>query len=226
MPLQNRVTPFGDLISVEARGTMFGNRGVLHNHQREVVRFHQVRRWIICVLEFRGRHREPMMQPNRYTELFFLDEATALAAGHRPCAECRFQDYQHFRRCFAAAGSGFDGRLPSADQIDARLHADRLAGRGVRKTYTEDIVALPDGVFIVRDDEPWLLWESALHHWTPAGYDRREGRPAGGMVTVLTPRGTAAAIATGYLPGVHVSAQTPPPTPSPAKGGGFSPHDT
>jgi hypothetical protein len=206
MPLQNRVTPFGNLIAVEARGTMFGNRGVLHNHQREIVRYHQVRRWIICVLEFRGRHREPMMQPNRYTELFFLDEATALAAGHRPCAECRHRDYQHYRRCFAAALAGTDGRLPSADEMDVRLHADRLQGRGIRKTYTGDIATLPDGVFIVRDDEPWLLWDGALWRWTPGGYDRQEARPAGGAATVLTPRGTVRAIGAGYLPGVHGSA--------------------
>ena len=169
MPLQNRVTPFGDLIAVAERGTMFGNRGVLHNHQGEIVRFHQVRRWIICVLEFRGRHREPMMQPNRYTELFFLDEATALAAGHRPCAECRHRDYQHFRRCFAAGTGISNGRLPSADEMDAHLHTDRLISRGVRKTYLDDIAVLPDGVFIVRDGEPWLIWDGSLHHWTPGG---------------------------------------------------------
>ena len=205
MPLQNRVTPFGDLIAVAERGTMFGNRGVLHNHQQEIMRFHQVRRWIICVLEFRGRHRELKMQPNRYTELFFLDEATALAAGHRPCAECRYQDYQHFRRCFVAAEAGSDERLLSADQIDARLHEDRLMGRGVRKTYSDAIALRPDGVFIVRDDEPWLIQEAALHHWTPAGYDRREVRPTSGTVTVLTPHGTVEAIAAGYVPGVHRS---------------------
>jgi hypothetical protein len=207
MPLQNRVTPFGELIAVEARGTMFGNRGVLHNHQREIVRFHQVRRWIICVLEFRGRHRELKMQPNRYTELFFLDEVTALAAGHRPCAECRHQDYQHFRRCYAAGAGGSNGWLPTADEMDVRLHEDRLQGRGVRKTYSDNIAALPDGVFIVRDDEPWLVWEAALHHWTPTGYDRRETRPSGGSVTVLTPRGTVGAIERRYLPGVHLTAR-------------------
>ncbi len=100
MPLQNRVTPFGDLIAVPERGLMFGNRGVLHNGERRIVRNSQLRRWIVCVLEFRGRSR-PIMRPGHYTELFFLDEATALAAGHRPCAECRHQDYQTFRRCWA-----------------------------------------------------------------------------------------------------------------------------
>lgn len=208
MPLQNRVTPYGDLIAVDARGTMYGNRGVLHNQQREIVRYHQVRRWIICVLEFRGRHREPMMQPNRYTELFFLDEATALAAGHRPCAECRYRDYQHFRRCWAAADGDASEALPSADQLDLRLHADRLAAPRARRTYNHDLAALPDGVVVIRDDEPWLVWESNLLHWTHGGYDRRESRPASGQVTVLTPRGTVGAIAAGYQPGVHESALT------------------
>jgi len=205
MPLQNRVTPFGDLIAVTERGTMFGNRGVLHNDRREIVRAHQVRRWIICVLEFRGRHRTPMMQPNRYTELFFLDEATALAAGHRPCAECRHRDYQHFRRCFATAHGIPSDALPSADEMDRRLHADRVTAPGVRRTYLDDFRTLPDGAFIVRDDAPWLLWDGSLHRWTPGGYDRREARPPGGEVTVLTPRGTVAAIAAGYVPGVHGS---------------------
>lgn len=206
MPLQNRVNPFGDLIAVSDRGTMFGNRGVLHNHQRQIVRAHQVRRWIVCELEFRGRHRE-VMQPNRYTELFFLDEGTALAAGHRPCAECRYRDYQHFRRCWATAHGGSLDAPPSADEIDRRLHADRVTAPGVRKTYVDDIATLPEGVFIVRDGEPWLLWESALLHWTPAGYDRREARSAASPVTVLTPRGTVRAIAAGYVPGVHRSAR-------------------
>ena len=205
MPLQNRVTPIGELVAVADRGTMFGNRGNLHDRQQRIVRYSRGRRWIVCVLEFRGRQRA-IMQPGSYTGLFFLDEATALAAGHRPCAECRYRDYQHFRRCFAAADSDLGGQLPSAGQIDARLHADRLMGRGVRKTYTDDIAALPDGVFIICDDEPWLLWEATLHRWTPAGYDRREERPARGEVTVLTPQITVQTIVAGYMPGVHLSA--------------------
>jgi hypothetical protein len=206
MPLQNRVTPFGELIAVPERGTMYGNRGVLHNAQRQIVRSHQVRRWIICALEFRGRHRTPMMQPNRYTELFFLDEATALAAGHRPCAECRYRDYQHYRRCWTIAHGGSLDALPSAERMDQHLHTDRVTAPGVRRTYDVEIDTLPDGVFIVRDGEPWLLQDSALLHWTPGGYDTREPRPERGQVTVLTPRGTVGAIAAGYLPGVHSSA--------------------
>lgn len=204
MPLQNRVSPFGNLIAVADRGLMFGNRGVLHDAQRRIVRYSRGRRWIVCTLEFRGRHRE-IMRPDRYTELFFLDEATALAAGHRPCAECRHQDYQHFRRCWMAAGEERLGARPSADEMDARLHLDRIVTPGVRKMYDDDISALADGVFIVRDDAAWLVWGSGLWRWTPGGYDQREDRPTRGTVTVLTTRRTAGTIAAGYRPIVHPS---------------------
>lgn len=206
MPLQNRVTPFGDLIAVPDRGLMFGNRGVLHNAQREIVRYSRGRRWIVCQLEFRGRHRT-IMQPNRYTELFFLDEATALAAGHRPCAECRHQDYQHFRRCWMASVDESRSPPPSAEEIDARLHLDRIVAPGVRHRHDDDIAALADGVFIARDDAAWLVWGSGLWRWTPGGYDRHETRPERGTVTVLTPRRTALTIAAGYRPAVHPSVE-------------------
>ncbi len=205
MPLQNRVTPFGDLVAVPERGSMLGNRGVLHDPQRRIVRYSQGRRWLVCRLEFCGRRRT-IMRPGSYTELFFLDEATALAAGHRPCAECRYREYQHFRRCWATVHDDLSGTLPSAGQIDARLHRDRLAAPKSRKTYCDDIAALADGVFILREGEAWLLWQSALLRWTPGGYDRRRARPTHGHVTVLTPRATARTIAAGYRPGVYLSA--------------------
>src|SRR5215211_5637346 len=121
MPLQNRVTPWGDLVAVAERGQMFGNRGVLHDANKRIVRYNQGQRWIVCLLEFRGRHR-PIMRPGHYTELFFLDEATAFAAGHRPCAECRRQDYEAFRRAWVTAHASPSGTLPSAVEIDTRLH--------------------------------------------------------------------------------------------------------
>ncbi len=193
MPLQNRVTPFGDLIATPERGLMFGNRGVLHNHERQIVRYNQGRRWIVCVLEFRGRHR-PIMTPGSYTELFFLDEATALAAGHRPCAECRYQDYQRFRRSWNAAGNDPSGALPSADEMDTQLHQDRLEAYGKKKVYTAEVA-------------PWLLWQAALHRWTPGGYDRHIPRPMQGDVAVLTPQAMVRTIAAGYAPAAHPSAQ-------------------
>jgi hypothetical protein len=205
MPLQNRVTPFGTLVAVPERGLLFGNRGVLHDAGRRIVRYHQGRRWIACLLDFKGRHRA-IMQPGRYTELFFLDEATALAAGHRPCAECRRGDYDRFRRCWATAHGAPPGRLPAADELDAALHRDRLAGRAERRTYRAEVAALPDGVFLLREGEAWLLRRAALLRWTPGGYDRREARPAGGEVVVLTPAAIVRTIAAGYAPALHPSA--------------------
>ena len=203
MPLQNRVTPYGDLVAVPERGQMFGNRGALHDRERRIVRHHRGQRWIVCLLAFRGRQRE-IMHPGYYTELFFLDEATALAAGHRPCAECRRADYNTFRRCWSAARKT---PLPSAGEMDAQLHHDRLTAPAQKKLYRDEIAALPDGVFIQREGEAWLLWQAALRHWTPGGYDRRIPHPAHGSVTVLTPRAMVGAIAAGYIPAVHPSAQ-------------------
>ena len=202
MPHQNRVTPSGEIIATLDRGTFFGNRGLLHNAQRRIVRPFKVTRWLICLLEFKGRHR-PIMAPGQYTELFFLDEATALAAGHRPCAECRRLAYDHFRRCWIAAHGAPGDKLPTAGAMDDALHRDRLMPNGTKRTYQADLATLPDGVFVLIDDEPWLLWQAALHHWTPGGYDLRRPRPSSGPATVLTPRHTVAVIAAGYTPAVQ-----------------------
>jgi hypothetical protein len=145
------------------------------------------------------------MPPHSFTGLFFLDEATALAAGHRPCAECRYQDYQRFRRSWSAAGNDPSGALPSADQMDAQLHRDRLEAPRTKRLYRDEIATLPDGVFVLREGEAWLLWHSALHHWTPGGYDRRIPHPADGAVAILTPRAMVRTIAAGYVPAVHPS---------------------
>jgi hypothetical protein len=199
MPRQNRVAPQGHLIAVAARGTLTGNRGILHDRNGLIVRRSQVRRWIICLLEFRGRHRV-VMAPNRYTHLFFLDEATALSAGHRPCAECRHGDYLFFRRCWTTA-QGLSA-LPSADQIDAVLDDERALSGGSRVTWLTDGETLPDGVFVHRDGEPWLVTAGDLRRWTPRGYTDRVSLP-GGPLAVLTPRSTVAAINAGYRPRLH-----------------------
>jgi hypothetical protein len=202
MPWRNRVTPEGDLIAVAARGTLTGNRGILHDRNGVIVRRSQARRWIICLLEFRGRHRV-VMTPNRYTHLFFLDEATALAAGHRPCAECRYADFRRFQRCWALA-LGLSAR-PAADEIDEILHRERALSGGSRVTWGADGTTLPDGVLVHWDGEPWLVVGGTMRRWTPGGYADRlplpDGRPA-----VLTPRSTVAAINAGYLLRLHASA--------------------
>ena len=167
-PLQNRVTPFGDIIAVAARGLVMGNRGILHDDTRNIVRYSQVRRWLACRTEFRDRRRV-IMRPHSYTELFFLDEATALAAGHRPCAECRHSDYQQFRALWAMC----HGEPVSADLIDRRLHRDRLAGRRMKRVYRSDIATLPDGAFIALDNRAWLVLGNMLFAWSELGYTKR-----------------------------------------------------
>jgi hypothetical protein len=193
MPLRNRVTPLGELIEAPERGLVYGNRGCLHDESGVIRRRWQVKRWISCRLEFRGRHRVGgPMPPGRYTGLFFLDDATALAAGHRPCAECRNADYRSFIALTGAAG---------ADELDRRLHAER--GRSHEGELTE----LPDGAFVVLDGEPWLVVGSDLLRWTPGGYSERRRRFSG-RVDVVTPPTSRRVLAAGWSgsePLVHPS---------------------
>jgi hypothetical protein len=200
MPLQNRVTPYGDIVAIEHRGTLMGNRGVLHDDAGRIVRSAQVRRWIACVTEFRGRHRK-IMQPRRWTELFFLDEATALSAGHRPCGECRYADYQRFRSLWERHHGG----PARAGDMDARLQADRVIGKK-KRTYVGDIDALPDGTYVVLDGSPHLVWGDELFAWSGAGYLDRRSRPKRQRIEVLTPRSIVAVLSAGYRPGVHPTA--------------------
>jgi hypothetical protein len=191
--LQNRVTPLGELVAHPARGLVYGNRGCLHDAQKTIVRRWQVKRWIACRLEFKDRRRVEKMQPGKYTELFFLDEATAFAAGHRPCAECRRVDYQRFLSLAGAA---------RADEIDERLHAERTA------PYRE-ADALPDGAFVLRDGEPWLVLGDQLLRWTPAGYTERVSR-RNERATVVTPPSLVGVLRAGWqgaVPFLHPSAR-------------------
>jgi hypothetical protein len=201
MPRQNRVTPYGELEAVEARGTFWGNRGHLLDSQGNLARYSRGKLWLICVLEFKGRRRT-LWQPGRLTELFFLDEATGLAAGHRPCGECRYPRYQEFKRAWAQA---FPGPV-SAGAMNERLHADRLASPGVRRTYHAQLDTLPDGTMIELDGAPWLVLGDRLLGWGHGGYDEERDRP-GAEVTVLTPRATVAVLAAGYRPALHPSAE-------------------
>ena len=168
MPLQNRVTPLGDLIAHPARGLVYGNRGCLHDADGRIRRRSATRRWIACRLEFKGWHRSPLMQPGKFTELFFLDEATAFAAGHRPCALCRREDYNRFLALVEE---------PGADAIDDRLHAERT--RGPHRPPS----TLPDGAFVLDGDEPCLVLGDALLPWTPAGYGPRRRQRRAALIT-------------------------------------------
>jgi len=199
MPLQNRVTPFGEIVAIPARGTLMGNRGVIHDAQRHIVRDWQVRRWIACRLEFRGRHRA-VMQPGRWTELFFLDEAAALADGHRPCAECRFRDFRAFQASWQRV---YPNRSASADAMDVVLQAERRIARFQKRTYVAKIDSLPDGTYIGVDGRAWLVLEDGLLAWSGDRYTARMPRPRGGEVTVLTPPSIVAVLRAGYKPGFH-----------------------
>lgn len=203
MPRQNRVTPFGDLIATAHRGTLLGNRGCLHDAEQRVRRAFDVKRWIICLLEFKGRRRR-LMVPGRYTELFFLDEATALAAGHRPCAECQRQRYLTFREHWARANAVAGG--PSAAAIDEALHAERLDRQG-KRTYTDRLSRLPSGVMVADDAGRAHLWLSGvMRAWAPSGYEPPLARSGDGEMRVLTPPSIVRAIARGYAVGLHGSA--------------------
>ena len=204
MPLQNRVNPYGDVFRTQARGSMMGNRGgVLHNDQYEIVRDFKSRRWITCLLEFKNRHRV-VMSPRRYTELFFLDEAVALDAGHRPCAECRREQFNAFRDAWRKR-SGVD-HLPMADEMDVELHTTRIGVQRPKVTYEATLDSLPDGTFVRVDKNAYLLFEGALLLWSPEGYVRREAYPQDEIVAVLTPKPIVECFRHGYKASVHESA--------------------
>ncbi len=183
----------GELIATPERGLVYGNRGRLHDEHGVIRRQWQVKRWISCRLEFRGRHRAGgPMAPNRYTGLFFLDEATALAAGHRPCAECRNADYRSFLTLTGASSAG---------ALDEMLHAER------RRLHESELDELPGGAFVVLDGQPWIVLGSDLLRWTPGGYSERRPRFSG-RVELVTPPTSVHVLASGWtgsLPLIHPS---------------------
>ena len=204
MPRQNRVTPLGELVADPARGLVYGNRGCLHDETGRIRPRYAGKRWIACRLEFRGRRRSRLLQPGRYTELFFLDEATAFAAGHRPCAECRREDYVRFQAIWRELGFG----PANADAMDERLHEERLDGRAQRHSAAA-FDELPDGAFVLVEGAPRLVLGRELLAWTPAGYTARMPRPPQGATTLITPRSLAAVLRADWEPDapfVHPSA--------------------
>jgi hypothetical protein len=206
MPLQNRVTPLSELIADPARGLVYGNRGCLHDETGRVRRRYNGKRWIACRLEFRGWRRRRLMQPGRFTELFFLDEATAFSAGHRPCALCRREDYDRFGSIWSELHPGQTG----ADAIDAQLHTERVdPGTRAQRRHEAPHDDLPDGAFILRDATPWLVLGSELLSWSAAGYNARRARPRREPALLLTPPSLLAVLRSDWqplVPFVHESA--------------------
>ncbi|MGH2889296.1 MAG: hypothetical protein ACRDNJ_06690 [Solirubrobacteraceae bacterium] len=216
MPLQNRATPLGDVISDPARGLVYANRGCLHDDRGRLRRRYSGRRWIACRLEFKGRRRSPLRAPGRYTELFFTDEACAFAAGHRPCAECRREDYERFGELWRELHPA----APGADAIDAELHRQRVEPlTRAQRRHEVPFGELPDGAFVLHADGAWLVLGDQLLAWTPDGYRQRRRRPAPGTPALaLTPPSLLAVLAAGWgaiappksaVPLLHPSARAP-----------------
>lgn len=211
--LQNRVDPFGEVHTDPRRGTMFGNRGgCFHTVEQTLhpIRRWAGKRWITCLLEFKGRRRE-LMQPGRYTELFFLDEATAFAAGHRPCLECRRPDARRFIEAWSKAHLPPGQRLRTVEHIDEIAHRERVdTASGRQRVSRAQLSTLPDGVLLTLDEapsRPLLLWRAHLHSWSFGGYGDPVRPPHDQSVTLLTPPSFAISFAAGYEPTVHESAR-------------------
>jgi len=204
MPLQNRVTPTGDMIATPERGLFVGNRGIIHDPATKTLlkKRWSCPAWLTCVLEFRERRRR-VMERRSWTELFFLDEATAFAAGHRPCFYCRRDDANRFRAAWEKGNR--TGKL-LAPEIDAVLHRERLDGNKKRlHPLPMPLEKLPDGAMVHAGDDSFLIAEDSAHLWSPAGYVRAERMPRDAKL--LTPPSTLRAFMAGYRPVLHPSAQ-------------------
>ena len=206
MARQNRVTPQSELIAASARGLVYGNRGCLHDDQGHIRRRYNGKRWISCRLQFRGWRRPKLLQPGKFTELFFLDEATAFAAGHRPCALCRRADFDRFAAIWLELHPGLRG----ADAIDARLHDERNDPVTRRqRRHPASMGDLPDLCFVLDEGAPWLVFGDRLLLWTPAGYTTTRPRPAHGPTELLTPPSLVAVLERAWsslVPVLHPSA--------------------
>ncbi len=211
MPLQNRVTPFSTIEAVACRGLVMGNRGCLHDENRQLrSQGWRTKSWIICRLAWKNARRQ-LMTPRSWTELFFLDEAVALAAGHRPCGYCRREDYRRFLDCWAVGTGWSQARPVRQPDLDAKLHGERVDRQGHQRHHDAALDQVPDGCFVLlpKDPTPWLVQGENLFPWAHAGYGRPVRRPAGVMASVMTPASTRAALDAGYTPIVHPSAKHP-----------------
>lgn len=202
--LQNRVDPFGNIIKTPARGAWMGNRGVLHDPHQILLRPFRLKAWITCQLEFKGRKRQ-VMAPDRWTELFFLDEATSFAAGHRPCFECRRNDANRFKAFWLKGNPeyNFDEKTPIGE-IDKVLHRERIDRGRSKITFEERSDKIPIGTFIVWDDKPFLVKDYFIYLWSPFGYEKGIALPSSANLTVLTPRSIVNTFRAGYVPQMAV----------------------
>lgn len=208
MPLQNRVNPFGVIVATPERGAWTGNRGVIHNAEKKIIKHHAVKYWITCVLDYKGMRRA-VMSPNRWTELFFLDEATAFAAGHRPCGFCRYADFKKFKSLWITAnGAQYNvTKQTKMDIIDEYIHQERLNKDGTHKRFKAALQSLPTGTFIALENTKTYLWyNDRLLEWSFSGYRETFDMPENQEVEVLTPFSYVNVFKMGYIPQIHDSA--------------------
>lgn len=207
MPLQNRVNPKGEIKAVKSRGAFLGNRGIIHNEEKEIISPFKIKGWVTCQLEFKGRKRE-LMAKGKYTELFFLDEATAFSAGHRPCAECRRTRYNEFKTKWLEANQSLllDNSTSIAN-IDKIIHQDRI-NKKQKVTYQDKMNLLPKGTMIEIDSIEYLIWNNNVFKWTFQGYEATNIHITDTHVTILTPKSYVEMFKKGFIPAVHISLQT------------------
>ncbi|MEO8712901.1 MAG: hypothetical protein ABI405_12290 [Parafilimonas sp.] len=201
--MQNRVNPFGEIIQTTARGLWMGNRGHIHNLNCEIVRQYKLKAWIICKLEFKERKRR-IMAPNLYTELFFMDEATAFAAGHRPCFECRREDYSKFKTAWLKGNPQYKFTdKTSIRNIDEILHHERMNKDASKKTFQKNSKDLPNGTFISIDNNAYLVFNKHMYLWSAFGYKKYELFSVG-KSNVLTPESVVNTFSAGYIPQMNI----------------------
>jgi hypothetical protein len=211
--LFNRVDPWGKLHDAPERGAWMGNRGILHDDQKQVVKQWQHHHWKTCLLEYgestrKGNTaRDRLFTKNHYSELFFLDEATAFAAGHRPCAQCRYQRYREFIDVWLQENSNRVPLNPPIEKIDEELRKDRLNESGGKRTYPAEMGNLPPGTIIEMQEAAFLKWRGRLYRWSFGGYEPYKAKIVlTREVRVLTPESIVRTFAAGFIPHVHESA--------------------
>ncbi|WP_183353605.1 hypothetical protein [Geomonas silvestris] len=205
MALQNRTDPFGNIIATPERGTLMGNRGILHDHGQQLIRKSRNKAWVFCLLNWRGIRRQ-VMGEGRYTELFFLDEATAFAAGHRPCSDCQRDRFNLFKRSWISANSEYHQLdNPSIAAIDKILHGERIGRRSEKISYSDQAANVPEGAFISHQGNAYLKWKGNYVLWTFSGYRAAVNLPPEQEVNVLTPQSIVRCFSAGFVPRVHQS---------------------
>ena len=207
MPLQNRVDPWGQLNAVSTKLALLGNRGILHNDKKQIVTQWKSKAWLTCQIEFKGRE-SPVFEPNSYSQLFFVDEASAFAAGHRPCAECRLERFKGFKAAWIEANRELiQGENPTIADIDKVIHAERVTEEKRKRTFVAQLGSLPAGAMIDVDGTPLLVWRGKLLPWSFDGYGKSQTLlPSSTSVQVLTPASVVRVFASGFTPQVHFSA--------------------